>query len=168
VTRAKSKIKASLGALLFLSMLSAGARADEPTAAAVGYANQIIVDIGLKPSLDQVVPAMMTQLENNVTATRPELKDALRETLIAIAPDFMKTEQPILSDAAHFLATQMTEQELKETAAFFESPTGKKFNDAQGALLNEVGTSLNPWRQRLSTDIMTRTREEMRKKGFNF
>jgi hypothetical protein len=162
------KIRASLGAFLALAISSAGASAQEPTPAALNYANQILVDIGMKPSLDQVVPAMLGQLERNVTATRPELKDALHQTLLAIEPEFVKTEQAVLADSAKFFASRMTEQELKDTAAFFESATGKKYIEAQAALMIEVSDAARVWRARLSTDILARAREEMKKKGYDF
>jgi hypothetical protein len=163
-----SKIKASLGALVILALASAAASAQEPTPAALNYASQIFLDVGVKASLDQVVAGMASQLEHNVTATRPELRDALRETLIAIAPEFLKTEQGVLGDAAKFLASRMTEQELKETAAFFEGATGKKYVAAQGAAMADLAPSLRAWREQVSTDLLARTREEMKKKGYEF
>ena len=62
----------------------------------------------------------------------------------------------------------MTEQELKDTAAFFESATGKKYIEAQAALMIEVSDAARVWRARLSTDILARAREEMKKKGYDF
>ena len=62
----------------------------------------------------------------------------------------------------------MTEQELKDTAAFFDSPSGKKFLEAQPAVLGQVGQFARAWHDKLSTDIITRVREEMKKKGYSF
>jgi len=162
------KIKALLGAALALAISSVGARADEPTPAALNYANQIFVDIGMKASIDQVVPGMLAQLERNVTSTRPELKDALHETVLAIEPEFVKTEQAVMTDSVKFLASKMTEQELKDTLAFYDSPTGKKYVAVEPSVVQEVGNLARAWRQQLSTDILTRAREEMKKKGFDF
>jgi hypothetical protein len=162
------KIKALLGAALALAISSVGARADEPTPAALNYANQIFVDIGMKASIDQVVPGMLAQLEHNVTSTRPELKDALHETVLAIEPEFVKTEQAVMTDSVKFLASKMTEQELKDTLAFYDSPTGKKYVAVEPSVVQEVGNLARAWRQQLSTDILTRAREEMKKKGFDF
>ena len=162
------KIKALLGAALALAISSVGARADEPTPAALNYANQIFVDIGMKASIDQVVPGMLAQLERNVTSTRPELKDSLHETVLAIEPEFIKTEQGVMADSVKFLASKMTEQELKETLAFYESPAGKKYVALEPSVVQEVGNLARAWRQQLSTDILTRAREEMKKKGFDF
>jgi len=162
------KIKASLGAALALAISSVGASAEEPTPAALNYANQIFVDIGMKPSLDQVVPGMLGQFERTVTATRPELKDALHETLLAIQPEFAKTEQGVLTDSVKFLASKMTEQELKDTMTFYESPAGRKYVAVEPSVVQEVANLARAWREKLSTDILTRAREEMKKKGLDF
>lgn len=166
-----SILKASFGALALLALASAGARADDPpppSAAAIDYANKIFVDIGMKPTLDQVVPGLLGQLEHNITATRPELKDPLHQALLTIEPEFVKTEEPVLANSAKALASRMSEQELKDTAAFFEGPSGKKFLEVQPAVLGDVGQIARAWREKLSTDILTRAREEMKKKGYSF
>jgi hypothetical protein len=161
-------MKVLLGAAVALAISSAGASADEPTPAALSYAAQIFIDIGMKPSLDQVVPAMLAQLERNVTSTRPELKDALHETVLAIEPEFVKTEQGVMTDAVKFFAGKLTEQELKDVMTFYESPVGKKFVAVEPAMVQEVAARARAWRQQLSTDMLARAREEMKKKGLDF
>jgi hypothetical protein len=161
-------MKVLLGAAVALAISSAGASADEPTPAALSYATQIFIDIGMKPSLDQIVPAMLAQLERNVTSTRPELKDALHETVLAIEPEFVKAEQGVMTDSVKFFAGKLTEQELKDVMTFYESPVGKKFVAVEPAVVQEVAALARAWRQRLSTDMLARAREEMKKKGLDF
>jgi hypothetical protein len=62
----------------------------------------------------------------------------------------------------------MTEQELEDTAAFYESPTGKKFLLAQIALANRVAAVAADWRQQLAVAMEARVHEEMKKKGKDF
>lgn len=163
-----SILKASLGAVAFLAMAAVGARADEPTPAALDYANRIFIDIGVRASLDQIIPALLTELDRNVTNTHPEMKTALDATLHEIEPDFIKTEAPVLADIDKALASAMSEQELKETAAFFDSPAGKKFVAVQPAVLDQVGSLARAWHDKLSSDILERARAEMKKKNFTF
>jgi uncharacterized protein len=165
-----SILKGSLGAVAILALAGVGARADEPapSPAALGYATQLFGDIGLKGSLDQVVPTMLIELERNITATRPELHDPLHAALLAVEPEFVKTEDEVLSAAAKALTAHMSEDELKQTVAFFDSPAGKKFLAAQPAVIQEVGGLARAWRDKLSTDILARVREEMKKQGYTF
>jgi hypothetical protein len=167
--RAKThRAKLLAGALVALTLAAAPALADEPTAAAVALATKLLTEIGLKQSVDIIVPSMMGELERNLSSMHPEMKTALHEVLVADMPDFVKTEAAVLDDIAHVLASRMSEQELKETAAFFESPAGQKYVAAQGPMLQELSVSGSAWRQKLSGDMLTRIREDLKKKGVEF
>jgi hypothetical protein len=139
-----------------------------PSAAAVAAADKILGDIGIKQSIALVVPGMMAELESNVTRTRPEIKDSLRATLKGIQPEFDKTSMQVYDEAATLLASQMSEKEIVEVAAFFDSPTGKKYVAMEPVFLQKLSDVAAPWREKISTDILTRARQEMKKKGIDF
>jgi hypothetical protein len=139
-----------------------------PTQAAVSAADKILGDIGVKQSIALVVPGMMAELEANVTRTRPEIKDSLRATLRAIQPEFDQTARQAYDEAATLLASQMSEKELTDVAAFFESPSGKKYVAVTPVFVQRLGDVTTPWRDKLSTDIVVRARQEMKKKGVDF
>ncbi len=139
-----------------------------PSQAAVSAADKILGDIGVKESIAGVVPGMMAELEVNVTRTRPEIKDSLRATLKAIQPEFDQTARETYDEAATLLATEMSEKELTDVAAFFESPSGKKYVSVTPIFLQRLADVTTPWRDKLSTDIVTRARQEMKKKGVDF
>jgi uncharacterized protein len=168
-------------ALVMLAALSVSARAADttppaapaaapapPSAASVAAADTILGVIGVKQSIALVVPGMMAELETNVTRTRPEIKQSLRETLKAIQPEFDKSAEQTYSSAATLLASQMSEKEIVDVAAFFESPAGKKYVAVTPTFLQRLSDLAGPWRDKLSTDILVRAREEMKKKGVEF
>ena len=171
-------------ALIMLAALSFAARAAEttppaapaaapaapaaPSPAAIAAADTILGDIGIKQTIALVVPGMLTELETNVTRTRPEIKESLRQTLRAIQPEFDKTAVQTFNSAATILASQMSEKEIVELAAFFESPVGKKYVAMEPVFLQQLSDVVAPWREQLSTDILVRAREEMKKKGVEF
>ena len=163
-----SLTKASLAAALAVALGAASAAAADPTPAAIGYALTILTDIGMKPAFDRLVPSMLAELEREVLATNPQLRDPLHEATLAVTPEFVASEENLVNDGAKFLAGQMTEDELKQVAAFYESPAGKKFVIAQAAASAQVAALAGPWRQKMSTDALARVREEMKKKGFTF
>jgi uncharacterized protein len=139
-----------------------------PSPAAVAAADRILADIGVKESVALVVPGMMAELEGNVTRTRPEIKDSLRATLKAIQPEFDATAKQTYDEAATLLASEMTDQELTDVAGFFDSPAGKKYIAITPVFLQRLTNITAPWRDKLSTDIVTRARQEMKKKGVDF
>ena len=163
-----SPLKTLSAALLMTVGASFGAYADEPTPAALESARAIISAWGMMQSFDVVVPQMFEQLERGVLATRPELKDNLHATLAALKPEFDKTEQTLVNNAALSLTKQLTEQELKDTAAFFQTPSGKKYVAAEPVAITQIITLVQSWREQLSVDVLKRAHEEMKKKGADF
>lgn len=168
MTARTSPLKTLFAAALIAALGATAARADEPTPAALESARAIIVSSGIPRSFNLIVPQLLGELEHNVLLTRPELKDSLHATLIGLEPEFTKSEDGVIDAAARVLAGAMSEQELKETQAFFASPSGKKYVDAQPATFKEIVSLVQAWRQRLSVDILTRARVEMKKKGVDF
>ena len=163
-----SHLKTLSFALLFTIGGAFGAYADEPTPAAIDSARTIIAAWGMTKSFDQVVPQMAEQLERDVVKTRPELKDSLHATMAVLKPEFAKSEQDFVTTTALALAKMMTEQELKDTATFFQTPSGKKYIETEPAAITQIVTLVQNWRQQLSIDVMKRAREEMKKKGADF
>ena len=139
-----------------------------PSPASIAAADTILGTIGLKQSIAIVVPGLMQELETNVTRTRPEIKDSLRATLRTIQPEFDQTARQIYIQSEGLLAAQMSEQEITQVAAFFESPAGKKYVQVTPIFLQNLGDVTGAWREKLSTDILERARAEMKKKGVDF
>ena len=139
-----------------------------PSPAALAAADKILNTIGLKQSIAIVVPGMMQELETNVTRTRPEIKDSLRATLKAIQPEFDETAKQTYVQAESLLASEMSEQDITQVAAFFDSPAGKKYIQVTPVFLQNLGDVTGAWREKLSTDILERARAEMKKKGVDF
>ena len=139
-----------------------------PTPAAIAAADTILGTIGLKQSIAIVVPGMMQELETNVTRTRPEIRDSLRATLKAIQPEFDQTARQTYIQAESLLASLMSEQDITQVAAFFNSPAGKKYVEVTPVFLQNLSDVTGNWREKLSTDILERARAEMKKKGVEF
>jgi uncharacterized protein len=139
-----------------------------PSAASITAADAILADIGVKETIALVVPRMMAELERNVTNTRPEIKDSLRETLRSIQPEFDKSAQEVFVRASTLLASQMSEKEIQDVAAFFGSSSGKKYLATEPIFFQQFSAIADPWREQLSVDILSRARQEMKKKGIEF
>jgi uncharacterized protein len=139
-----------------------------PSPAAIAAADTILGTIGLKQSIALVVPGMLSELETNVTRTRPEIKDSLRATLKTIQPEFDQSARETYVQAEAMLASQMSEQEITQVAAFFDSPAGKKYVRVTPIYIQSLGDVTGAWREKLSTDILERARAEMKKKGVAF
>ena len=165
----KFDLRRGIAAALIATALAAGsAYADEPTPAQIDTAKKILVAVGLKASIDQIVPAMLGQLQTQLLQMHPEMGKPLHETLVALVPEFNKGEDGVFNDTARALANKLSADQLQQTLTYFESEAGKKYTFAQADVLNALGASGAAWRQQLTAVMLTRTREEMKKKGFNF
>ena len=147
---------------------AAAASSAEPSPAVLAAADSILTDMGIKRTLSLVVPNMLAELERNVTTTRPEIKAQLREVLQAIQPDFDKSAKDMYAKATALMVTMLSEKEIEDVAAFFKSPSGQKYLAAEPQFMQRFGELAGPWREQMSTDIVTRARQEMKKKGVDF
>jgi hypothetical protein len=140
----------------------------EPPATQLAAARALVVESGMARSFAPMVPQLMEQIIPLLTRTRPELKANLIEVLKQLQPEFLKKEDDMINTAAHIYARRMSEQELKDAAAFFNSPVGKKYVEVQPAMLDELVVAMQSWTQELSTYMMTRVHQEMKAKGQDF
>lgn len=136
-----------------------------PSAAQLALAKEIVVNSGVSRSFAIVIPQFLDQIATRLTQTRPDLIKDLNTVLEQIKPEFDKRVDQMVDIAARLYAERMSEQELKDVAAFFNSASGKKYVEQQPLVLNALYVSMQGWQQQLSTDMMTRVREDMKKKG---
>ena len=116
-------------------------------------------------SFSIIIPQFMDQIAQSLMQTRPEIARISNAVLTQLKPEFDHQADEMVDIAAQIYVKQMSEQDLKAADAFFESPAGKKYVETQPAFLSEVVTAMQGWQGKISTDMMTRVRAEMKKKG---
>jgi uncharacterized protein len=144
---------------------NAPASAAPPSPSHLAAARALVVACGMSRSFSIIIPQFLDQIGSSLTQTRPELSRDLNTVLTQLKPEFDKQVDEMISIAAQIYVKQMSEQDLKAAVAFFESPAGKKYVETQPAFLTEVVTAMQGWQGKISTDLMARVREEMKKKG---
>ena len=137
----------------------------EPSAAHVEAARQLIIATGISRSFQIIIPELMDQIGGTVTQTRPELTNDLVTTLGALRPEFDKQADEMVNLSARIYAHLLSEQEVRTILTFFKSEAGNKYVNAQPLFLNELVTGIQAWQQKISVNMMTRVRQEMKKKG---
>ncbi|MDQ6868306.1 MAG: DUF2059 domain-containing protein [Pseudomonadota bacterium] len=136
-----------------------------PSPSHLAAARALVIGCGMSRSFSIIIPQFMDQIGSSLTQTRPELIHDLNAVLTGLKPEFDKQADEMVDIAAQIYVKQMSEQDLKAAVAFFESPAGKKYVETQPAFLTEVVTAMQGWQGKISTDMMTRVRAEMKKKG---
>jgi uncharacterized protein len=136
-----------------------------PSPSHLAAARALVVACGMSRSFSIIIPQFMDQIGSSLTQTRPELIHDLNAVLTGLKPEFDRQADEMVDIAAQIYVKQMSEQDLKAAVAFFEGPAGKKYVETQPAFLTEVVTAMQGWQGKISTDMMTRVRAEMKKKG---
>ncbi|MGH6836158.1 MAG: DUF2059 domain-containing protein [Methylocella sp.] len=136
-----------------------------PSPSHLAAARALVVACGMSRSFSIIIPQFMDQIGSSLTQTRPELRHDLNDVLTGLKPEFDKQVDEMVDIAAQIYVKQMSEQDLKAAVAFFDSTAGKKYVETQPAFLTEVVTAMQGWQGKISTDMMTRVRAEMKKKG---
>ena len=161
-----SRAAAAFAVALSIAGLAApSARAQEPTAGQLALARAVMEGSGMSRSFDDVVPQAMDQIGRTLVKTRPELGTDLNKVFDLIQPEFKPFRDEMSNAAARIFAGKLSEPDMKEVAAFFASPAGKRYVDAQPKLLDELVVSMQAFTQAVTAKIFERTRVEMKKLG---
>ena len=141
------------------------APASAPSASQLAAARELVIASGMSRSFYIVIPQFMDQLGTALTQTRPDLIRDLNATMEKLKPEFDKQADEMIDLAAHIYVRLMTEDEMKQAAAFFNSPAGQKYVGTQPAFMTDALSAMQGWQAKISANMTTRVREEMRKKG---
>ncbi len=141
------------------------ARAAPITPAQLAAARALVIASGMSRSFSVVIPQFVDQIGGSLAETRPELTEDLKAVFTELRPEFERQADEMIDIAAQIFAKHMSEADLKAASAFFDSPSGKQYVAAQPAILSDLVTAMDGWQGKVSTNMMTRVREEMKKKG---
>jgi len=137
----------------------------QPTPQQMSLARDVVLYSGIARSFEGVVPQYLNQIGTNLTRTRPELIRDLNVVMEQLKPEFDKRVDEMIDNAARIYAAHLNEQQLKDAAAFFKSPAGVAYVQAQPAMMNDLFPAMQSWQKQMSEDMVTRIRAEMKKKG---
>jgi hypothetical protein len=148
-----------------LVAVTAPAHAQQPSANAIALAKEIIVAKGAASMYDPVIPSVVEKAKGIFLQTNPMLGRDLNEVAARLRAEFSPRVAEIMTDAAKLYAARFTEQELKDTLAFYKSPLGKKIITEEPAILNKSMENVDIWGGKIAGEVMAKFRAEMKKKG---
>jgi hypothetical protein len=152
---------------LALCLLAAPARAEPPppTQAQLSLARDVVIHSGIASSFQILIPQYLDQIGASLSSARPEVASDLKLVLAKIKPEFDKKAEGMIDTAARLFLQRLSQKELEDVAIFFKSPSGRKYVESQPILLSDMFVAMQAWAQKISVEMTTRVREEMRKKG---
>ena len=149
-------------ALSFQAFAQAPAK---PTPEHIALARAVLDFTGARKSFDNVIPKLLTDARNTILRTRPTLQADLDLAAVEVAKKMAAADEELVNNIAVVYAQKFTEAELKEIAGFYQSPAGKKMVAELPTVLQESYKHMQEWTRKMSVDVMTNLRTEMKEKG---
>ncbi len=145
---------------------SSAVRAQEPSAAAIASAKELVVLKG-GTMFDSVIPGVIERVKNVFVPTNPNLMRELNEVAAQLHKDYDSKRADLRTEVARIYARHFTEQELKDMVAFYKTPLGKKMITEEPIAGDQSLKRAQDWANEFSEEVMSRFRAEMKKKGHN-
>ncbi len=160
-------VRSARAALLALALIvSVGtAHAQQPSAAALATAKELITVKGGTAIYEPIMPGVIEQAKSVFLRSNPALSKELNEVAGKLRVEYAPRGGDLLNEAAKLYAARFTEQELKDALAFYKSPLGRKMLTEEPAILDQSLKSSQTWANKLSEEIIRKMRAEMKKKG---
>jgi uncharacterized protein len=158
---------AARAALVGLGLaLSTGiAGAQQPSAAAIATAKELVTVKGAKAMYDPLVAGIVEKAKGMFLQANPMLGKDLNEVAAKLRADLAPRGAEVLIETARLYAMRFTEQELKDALAFYKSPLGRKMLAEEPVIADQSMRSAASWADKLSEEVISKMRSEMRKRG---
>ena len=157
-----SRIVTVLAALVSLGSV---AQAQQPSAASLAAAKEIVTISGAATLYDPLVPGVVEQAKLLFLQQNPGLNKDLTDVAATLRAEFAPRLAEVNGELATLYASNFTEQELKDILAFYKSPAGKKLIVVQPNIAEQSMRYAQDWANKLSDQVIARMRDEMKKKG---
>jgi hypothetical protein len=159
-------------AVLILCALAAPglaqAPAVKPSPEHIALARAVLDFTGARRSFDDVLPKLLVDARNTIVRQRPTLQTDLEPALLVIGAKLKDADEELVNQIALVYAQKFTEPELREIAAFYQTPAGKKMVTELPGVLGESYQLMQDFSRKMSVEIMTQLRVELKKKGHDF
>ena len=155
-----------VGALaVALIALAPSAYGQQPSAAAMATAKELITATGATAVFSPLIAGVVEQSKLLFLQQDPGLAKDLNEISAQIRTDLAPRFSELTNEVATLYATNFSEEELKAILAFYQSPVGKKLLVTQPRLIDSSMKFAGDWANKLSGEVTTKMRAELKKRG---
>lgn len=157
---------AGLAAIALIAPMKA-AHAQQPSPSAISTAGEILEVKGSMAMFEPLVPGVVEQSKNTLLQMNPNLFKDLNEVAANLRKEYGPRMASLKAEIVKLYAERFTEQELKDTLAFYKSPLGKKLLTEEIGFVDRTMSTAQDWAVKLNEEILMRFRTDMKKKGHN-
>jgi len=156
---------AFIAALICACLGPFAAEAQQPSAAAVALAREVIIIRGASGMTDPLVRGVIESVKNSFVPTNPNLTRELNDVAATLHKELDGKSSEVLEQMAQAYAARFTEQELKDLLVFYKTPLGQKILKQEPVALEDGLKRAQQWADGFADTVMARMRTEMQKKG---
>jgi uncharacterized protein len=149
--RARRLVAGLAGAAILATAVPALAQEIAPSHLAA--ARSAIGSVRVTDQFDSILPAAAQALKSEMIQKDPNLEDLIVKTVDEKTLELAKRRADLENEAASVYARAFSEQELKEIAAFYGSPTGAKLLEQGGQVTGEVMQAAEIWQRGVARDL---------------
>ena len=162
--RAPCAVTLALGLAFALGIGAADAQ-QPPSASAIASAKEVITAKGATALYSPLVSGVIERTKSVFLQTNPMLGKDLNEVAAKLHNEYGARSAELVNEVAKLYASRFTEQELKDTLAFYKSPLGRKLIVEEPAILDQSMKTAQTWAENLSQEVIAKMRAEMKKRG---
>lgn len=159
---------AGITALLVATAPATQVRAQQPSQNALSLANEILDIKGSMNIFEAIIPGVIEKSKNTMLQVNPNLFKDLNDVANDLRKEYAPKLASLRTEVAKIYASRFTEQELKDTLAFYKSPLGKKILTEEVTFVDRSMSAAQDWAIKLNEEVLVRFRTEMKKKGHPF
>ncbi|HWV55111.1 DUF2059 domain-containing protein [Pseudorhodoplanes sp.] len=156
---------AGFAALLLAATPVTPSLAQQPSKSAMSLANEILDIKGSMTIFEAVIPGVIEKSKATLLQMNPNLFKDLNEVATNLRKELAPRLESLRAEIAQIYAVRFTEQEMKDTIAFYKSPLGKKILSEEPTFVDRSMSAAQDWAIKLNDEVLQRFRAEMKKRG---
>lgn len=161
-------LRRPLAAALVIAALASPALSEDFTESHIAAARETIAAAHASEQFNEILLALAEQTKALFQRSNPGAAKDIEDVVNTVALDLAKRRPDLDRELERIWAGRFSEEELKEITAFFRSPVGVKYGQTAPLIIQDSMRSAGIWRDAISTEIVTRSRDELNKRGYNF
>jgi hypothetical protein len=168
MSRTQPRFRRFAGAALALALMAVPAAAADFTESHIKAARAAIAAAHASEQFDQILPMLADQAKALFQRSNPSLVAEIDAVVNEVALALAARRPDLEREIERIWAARFSEAELAEITTFYSSDVGQKFGKMMPVVIQDSIRSAGIWRDALSTEIVTKSREELIKRGHQF
>lgn len=152
-------------AVALASPVSAQKAADDPERLAA--ATELMTAMGADAQFKVAIETMTKGMADIIRKQHGDKATVIEEVMGLLRQKFLSRASEMRELVAPLWAEKFTAAELKEMAAFFGSPIGRKMIEAQPGIMQKSMQLGMQWGQRIGAEVEAEARNEFKKRGID-